>query len=521
MDVTGYRQAVIHLTWFRDDNVRYLLFGMVELRPNELPEVSGCPCKSSRAEGRSRRYLHYQRFALPVSAAVEWYRKAAGGDFTLPHDPSQRAQEDDAKEVGGGPFVEEPPWPNLVTSNDLAFAPDWMNGSRTHFLFPKQTPPRKIVDLLKIERNRDKLEEWLNFDIVATYSDYQGTLCLVAPNPLFRSIETTRVEEATEGPGETVAYKLVARQGQSLDGLRLEIADERLRGRMAPLVHEFRDDAIAVLDFPAEVQKEGLAITHPTLGLLDWHEPLPLVRTIHSRMELVGRKKSIHVPPDGRERPGYDYEVAEVGLVSEDVVGDALTNADILSRLSGAEHRRTLRRAAEDHDQQWFHHMPGEAAHFIRQRIGRAHETVLIVDPYFAGRELLAFGHAIRRPEVNLRILTSAHGLAARGRGAPNADPGQVLMAVLDQTFKDYPTTPQIRVLRRDPPPVHDRFLVVDGSVWFSGNSLHTLGERAGVIVRLPDPAPVVAGLEAFWRSSPSLADWWGVAPPAPERPDS
>ena len=40
-------------------------------------------------------------------------------------------------------------------------------------------------------------------------------------------------------PAETVAYKLIARQGQRLDGLRLEVVDERLRGRMEPRVHEF------------------------------------------------------------------------------------------------------------------------------------------------------------------------------------------------------------------------------------------------------------------------------------------
>ena len=333
-------------------------------------------------------------------------------------------------------------------------------------------------------------------------------LCMLAPNPVFRSIEPTRVEGATEGSGETVAYKVVARQGQRLDGLRLEVVNERLRGRMEPLVHEFGGDAIAVLEFPAEVSKEGLTVTHPTLGLLSWHEPLPLLRSIHTRMEIVQRRKRIQVPSGGRKRPGYEYEVAEVGLESEDVVGDALKNPDIVSRLAGAEHRRSLRRAAKDYDQQWFHRMPGDAACYVRQRIGRARETVLIVDPYFAGRELLAFGHAIRRPGVELRILTSAQGFGLDCEGSSQSDAAKQLMDVSDQTFKDYPVRPAIRVLTGDPPTVHDRFLIVDGSVWFSGNSLHTLGERAGVIVRLPDPAPIITKLEAFWRSSQPLSDW-------------
>ena len=516
MDLTGYRQGVVHLAWFRNDRSRHLIFGMVELRPMELPEAAGCRWKSFRAEPKSRKYLYYQRFALPVGDAVDWYRSAGGGNLALPRDPGQSARDDDERKVEGGPFVEEPPWPHLVTSNDLAFAPDWMHGSRTHFLFPKGTPPISVTESIQVARNRDQLEDWLNFDIVETYPDYQGALCLLAPNPLFRSVERTRVEDAAEDRGETFAYKLVARQGQRLDGLRLEIANERLRGRMEPCVHEFHDDAIAVVAFPAEVAKEGLAITHPTLGLLSWHEPLPLLRSIHTRMEVVRRKKTVEVPRDGRTRPGYEYQVAEMELESKDVVGDALANADIVSRLAGAEHRRSLRRAAEDYDQQWFHRTPSDAAHYIRERIGRARETALIVDPYFAGRELLAFGHAIRRPDVELRVLTSAKGLGPGHKRGSKVDAARQLMNVLDQTFKDNPTRPAIRILTGDPPPVHDRFLVVDGTVWFSGNSLHTLGERAGVIVRLPDPAPVVAHLEAFWRDASSLSDWLSVRSPAP-----
>ena len=48
MESSGYRQAVIHIAWFRDDQVRHLLFGMVELRPNEFPDADGCALHSHR-----------------------------------------------------------------------------------------------------------------------------------------------------------------------------------------------------------------------------------------------------------------------------------------------------------------------------------------------------------------------------------------------------------------------------------------------------------------------------------------
>ena len=516
MNCTGYRQAVIHLAWICDAEARHLLFGMVELLPNELPNAVGCSTKSFHADPNHHIYLRYRRFVLTAAEAIDWYEDAVGGNLAFPIESGQSARKDGPK-LEGGPFVQEPPWPHFVTSNELVFAPDWMHGSRTHFLFPKHTLRGNLAETVRVRANLEALEEWLHFDLGEAYPDYRGVLCLVAPNPVFRSVERTRVEETMASPAECVAYKIIARHGQRLDGVRLEIVNERVRGRMAPLVHEFGSEAIAILDFPAEVRKEGQSITHPGHGLLGWHEPLPILRTIHTRMELTRRRKTVQVPADGRKRPAYEYEVNDVHNAEEITLGDAPVEDGVLSRLTEAEGRRSLRRAASDHDQQWFHRVPGEAAHYVRQRIGRARKTVLIVDPYFAGRELLAFGHAIRRPDVALRILTSTRGLRRDGLGDSSAASGRALMRVLDDTFGDYPVKPKIRILTGNPPPVHDRFLVVDGTTWFSGNSLNTLGERAGMIVKLPDPAPVVTRLEAFWRFAPSLSDWLGEQSAAPE----
>ena len=509
MDLTGYRQAIIHLAWFHDGQVRHLLFGMVELRPNELPDAVGCPPKRSRVGNKGRKYLYYRRFVLPVAVedAIDWYQKAADGNIVLPRDPNYSTPGDGAK-LEGGPFEPEPPWPHFVTSNELAFAPDWMQDSRTHCLFPKNVLSEKISEVIRIDKNRAKLKEWLNFDIVEAYREYQGVICLVAPNPVFRSIEKFHLEKAKACAAETVAYKLVARQGQRLNGLHLEIVNERLLGRMVPLVHDFGDEAIVEFNFPAKVYKEGLSITHPKYDLLVWHEPQPVCRTINMTFALHQRDKTVRVPADGHKRPEYEYKVNEVEDERKIVVGDSLDDADIVSRFTEAENRRSRKQAAKDYDQQWFHREPIEAAQYVQKKIGEAHDMVLIVDPYFAGRELFEFGHAIRRQEVQLRILTSAQSLKKSDCGKSNRKSGSQLLKILNDTFKDYLTKPEIRILKGKSSSVHDRFLVVDGSVWLSGNSLHTIGERAGMILRLPDPEPVIELLEDFWYEAPTLSDW-------------
>jgi hypothetical protein len=48
-------------------------------------------------------------------------------------------------------------------------------------------------------------------------------------------------------------------------------------------------------------------------------------------------------------------------------------------------------------------------------------------------------------------------------------------------------------------PILHDRFLAVDGAVWFSGNSLNAIGQRESMIIKLPDAKSVMSRLNAIF----------------------
>ena len=495
MDLAGYRQAVIHLAWLRDDQVQHLLFGMVELRPIEFPAATGCLPKTRPAVPGGNKELRYRRCVVPAAEAIQWYKGAAGGGPTLvPHDDT---------ELVSGPFIQEPPWPHCLVSSELPFAPDWMNVSRIHYLFRQAALSPWVSRIIQNKQNSETLQEWLNFDIVDVYREYQGAMCLVAPNPVFRSIERSHLEHPREQSAETVAYKIIARQGQRVSGLRLEISNERLPGRMSPVVRTFAEEAIEVVDFPVEVYKEGRSVTDPHRGLLHWQEPYPIIRSIRTRMGLIHSRKKIKVPARSRQRPAYEYVVDEVETLGEG--GRATEPDDSFTRLLDGESRRARRKAAKEYDQKWFFRAPGDAVQYVRQIIGSARSAVLIVDPFFAGVELLEFGHAIQRHEVRLRILTSGKAFRRVDYGDTHEKSEAELDAILNATFVGYSTKPDIRILGNRSS-IHDRFLVVDGHIWLSGNSLNAIGDRAGMIVKLPDPEPVIASLEAIWRTARPLA---------------
>ena len=342
------------------------------------------------------------------------------------------------------------------------------------------------------------MEDWLHFDLVDLYNDYLGAICLVAPNPLFRSIEKSHLDSPTDGSAESVAYKLVTRADQRVDGTRLEVVNEGLRGRLRPVVVEFDDSAVQLLEFASPIDKEGRKVTHPRYGLLAWNEPTPLVRSIQIDLAVAGRKKAVNVPSGGRRKPAYKYNVTEFEDGGRTTVGEGLDYEGIEARVAAAEYRRANKET--EGTEHWFQDAPQDAVQFIRDTISQARHRVLIADPYFAGQELFAFCHAIQRPDVELRVLTSA--LALKGR----SDATTVLQQAIE-TFQSYPAAPAVRVLEGKRPRLHDRFLVVDETVWFSGNSFNSIGERAAMIVRLSHPRAVVARLNGMWAVATPFAD--------------
>jgi hypothetical protein len=53
----------------------------------------------------------------------------------------------------------------------------------------------------------------------------------------------------------------------------------------------------------------------------------------------------------------------------------------------------------------------------------------------------------------------------------------------------------------------HDRFLVIDDSVYLLGNSVARLGTRPTTIFRAPDPRGMIADITAWWKNSISLEE--------------
>jgi hypothetical protein len=506
-----YEWATVRLVVRRDDVRLRLVFATIELLPIEVPRQPTTHPDSVKIPKTERGYCYFRHVSMKTGAALAWYKNALAGCLRTPVDPDAPPIRGDNEPVETLSYGEEPPWPNLVVGGDLPFLADWQGVPRVHQLVPLAAPTPEITNLLADGRIGPWLQERLFFDLAA-YPEWHGGIVLVAPNPLFRRVERRRLRADGALPERTLV-RLHLRTGVSPNGLRLILWDERGDGIGDLSEVSFTAPWVCV-EHPCPVEMEGLAIVSQERGLLHWEAPGSYVSRVIVRTAVPVANKQVLVPATPR-RSEEQYNVTEVAdhevvLEPTGIGPRSADDRDIAMRLSETRRARRRRREAQQLDQKWFHGNQSEAAAFIRSLIGRAQKRVMIVDPYFAGRELIRFAHATTRPDVQIGILTSAKVLReTKDAFNPALEAGEGLFAAsLNFNQQQQHGALEVRVMPGDIPSIHDRFLVVDDDAWLSGNSLNEIGERAGIILRLPDPLPVVAQLEGLFAAAELLKQW-------------
>jgi hypothetical protein len=518
-DLDAYHSAIIRIATVRDRpdaEHALLLFASVELVTGSRPVPDSSPvnergvpqvCRPKEANFD----LAFRRVAMSAIDAVDWYRSLKQHpNLPIPLRDTDRGRYD-GREIQVAELMDEPIWPSFSTpladpslfgsADDFYPTPFIGSGAhpaRVHRQLAALTP------LLERVIENTEAQAWLrrriHFDI-ARYDELIGGAVLVIPDPDVRAVRTFMARNA-DGR-ERMVGEVLPHRGRSLDGLTLTLFEERF-GAMH-LFKTFNVDETLMIAPPSDqLEHTGHALSHVERGLVDQQKALPYLRAINLNIGIIGR----HVRVETREGRRKDakkvtHDIHETTFSNSSVIGlDPDTSAPRAptSRFSANSARRHRQRIARQQEFQWFDNRD-TALKFIRNRIGRARETILIVDPYADEEDLFNFGHFITRSDIKLRLLTSL--LAFENNGVIQTRFEKVLLSFSERGVP----TPEIRILGGGKnPPLHDRFLIIDRDVWMSGNSLNAIGERASVMLKLPDPSSILGRLE----------DLFGEARPVP-----
>ncbi|MDX7952432.1 VPA1262 family N-terminal domain-containing protein [Lichenihabitans sp. Uapishka_5] len=504
-----YLYAIVRLaTHFdRKKSEARLLFASVEMLPRPFPEPESGRLERRGIKGVVGGTAFFRRVAMTGDQALLWYGAAAGGNaFTpVPAKPADRLEQD------GGPLLvnslsADLPWPELGLfvgaervedgmRYELPFLSDWHDQPRVHRSL--SSPDPRLEAIAADPGTRAWLAERTFVDF-GTHPEWIGGLAMVAPNPVWHRLERRRLPPADNvGEGRTLV-NIVPRPGASIAGVEITSFQERA-GLATRLEQQCLEGTrtFAVFGHGGRNHAEGLLITCPQRGMLYWSKPAAFASTLTLSSSIVGGARRYSSPVGRGAAASVDaFDVTDV-VDEVTVVGDPVTPRDGL--VAGAA-RRGRQAAAQRLGQRWFADDHGNAAAFLRSLIGAARKSVGIYDPYVTGLELFRFAHAVTRASVQVRILTSAMPFHQTDKSVETERLDELEREVVRlEAARGSPERAKVKVLRGDPPPLHDRFLVVDDNVWFTGNSLGSLGGRAGMIIRLPDPDPVIEELAGLF----------------------
>jgi hypothetical protein len=476
--------------------------------------------------GKSGMTVFFRRTVLSAQAAVDWYRSLGEGDSRTPM-PS-RAEDIEGDKDGVLPItvsdlVDDPLWPNLglPMGEGLLAQP---SGRSNPAPFIGSTPARVhrrfgnaegFEPLLANDEARAFIARRLHINLM-DYPEYLGSVALVVPDPIIKQIDNFLIP-ASDGRGERIFYRFVPRPGQTLDGLKVAMFDEQ-----AYLLSNFdaRDvpaDGILDVDKGSCLGTYGYVVTHSVHGVLSYHPPAGFIRTMNLNMGIVNQVRKVSAPVgESSKSPQTDYRVHRMQNGQSSVIGDEPTVPNANVRVGVAARQREKAANAARYDQRWFGNgTREEAMGFVRTRVGRARNRIMVADPYFGVLQIPQYLLAITSDTVKVKILTSRLAFEGgytpeNGQGVPSSpSAADVLVKKLERFSKEIERVKKegnadvdVMVLPGKSPVLHDRFLVVDDDIWFLGNSLNTLGERASMIIKLPNPDEVLRELEKMLKQA-------------------
>lgn len=481
---THYRDAAITLCTLVQDGNYHLVFGLVTPVPFEEPGPSATQPMSTHFKWRKKTTrLYFQRWIMSFESSCQWYRNAMSGDLFVPNT-------DNEIRYSNTPTEQEPAWPSVVVEPDVPFA---HGGASLHSLYSGDHPIL-VTGLTGEGKALEWMSERLHFELSA-YPEFLGSLHFLAPDPILRSLNH-RLGRDEDGR-EFSEIELIGRTAQSVHDLTLIVQEMREHGpidiRPVPVTSPY----LRIYHF-GRVDQVGLSVRHNKLGLLRHSPPLPFLRTITVETTVRERKRRVSAPSnDGGRDEVYDVmEESPAGIM---LLGDNTPSDDPAIRLARARRYRAKLAEAERQGQKLFFGSEREARDSIREIVGAARERVMICDPYFSSVELFTFALATRRVGLKVIVVTSALHLTKEDSIDSQCAAGDQLQDQLDNLPSDIDI--EVKVLTGDKPALHDRFLVIDQNVWFSGNSLNNIGERLSLIIKLPHPEPIIEALDDLMAS--------------------
>ncbi len=511
-----YDVAVMTILWCIHQNKRKLIFSMIEAFPKECVDFHEIDEQTIQVKvGLSKPYprMFYRRVRMTMKEALELYRACDEGGFEMIWD-KEPSKDGSPKRIISSHMRQMPEWPLLTLSQNIEtemspfLAKTW-GVCRVHHLLSEE-PDAFVMQLVAHEKSVAWMQDRLLWDI-HEYPELVGSMHLILPNPVYRYLEEKMIPSENGAP-EHVRINLMPRKGQLLNSLQLITVERTSFGILNFKTHKVCNPAMEI-SLAGKAEEFATAVYCKQRGLLDYTKFAGFLRGISIDMGIVQAIREVNLPGSTEfyQVPIVETEELHIGNPLEE------QSIDLGDKLALRLWKKRKKKTAEELNQRLFLNGESkEAENFIGGIIQHARKRVVIVDPYFATMELYRYVFRVTSKETEIAIITSAEVLNDKNEFAVNDDgmvlkKGQVLFREIRAHAEKISENPISVFVMTGTPLIHDRFLVIDDEVWFSGNSLNHIGERASMMIRLPEADEVLGLVENVRNNTErvkSLEEW-------------
>jgi hypothetical protein len=509
--LSDFPRVLVRITTLTRKRAHHLLFGCVELFP---PEVPGPDSLSAERESIGADQFVTSAAVLPVGAALAWYEAALTGNLTVPGIPG-------AVPVQTVPLAAEPGLGHFVAAAKPPVSAPWHGGTRLHRLVPMEEQPEVIRELKagiihpdRTKKARRWLKERLHFDVLDA-DESLGGLVLLVPNPVLRSLSSFPLETSAT-VGEVIRVQATARDRHGYETLEVTLREERPDGTF--LIGRSRLDVLGRADFvlPHQVEQTGLELRCDVRGLLAVQPCAGFIRGISLEMRSSRTQLAVTVPGRRKAAPTTHYTTCVMETLSESHVGPPPSRG-VANRLAALLDRSAGRTSAVAARERVFHEDRAGAVEFLRALVQGGSEHVIFVDPFFGAEDILEFALAVMPTGCRVGVLRSRQeGLWSSNVNSPEGEkarhPGAALFACIENVnrARQRQLPIDVRLMGGEARVYHDRFLLVDRTVWHLGHSLNQIGgSEVSVVTRLADTSPLLAWIpEDIKRAEPFASAW-------------
>lgn len=510
LGIEHYQWAEVRLVTCFDQALESprLVFCTISLHPNFVPKPE--PMQGVVHSKGTKQKLYFRRVVMSAEHAVDWYSGlSATAKTPMPSYSKEVEKNYDGKAFICPNLLNEMEWPSLAMPLSK---PADLTGFKTFIPAPfiseinsrihrKFGDTDGLLELVDDANAIDFIERTVHINL-EHYTEYLASACLVVPNPLIQKVDNFLIRKENT---EVVFHRFIARPGKSLEGLKITLYEEN--NSLQTLVHtqNIPTDGIVELERSKCMGEYSYQVVHEQYGLILQHQPTGFLRQVNLSMGMVEKQFEVTAPTSSKKNSAkHTYTSPQVTKADESTVGADAIPHNFNARIGLAtEHRRMLAMASEQNQKFFGADNRKSAMGFIRNLISKAKHKVLIADPYFSSLQITQFLYAVSNVEVSIEVLTSQ--LAFNDNAKERVEQAKALKAELSHAEHETQRSIQTKVLTGKTPSLHDRFLVIDNQVWFMGNSLSDIGQRASMILKVPYPEEVVNELLAIQQTAIDL----------------